>query len=85
MRDRRLDRYTDFVAFPGLSLGIVAILLDGLLGDPIKFDRTERLLKADENSFAQFVRPDQDPILSFDAWNDCAIVVSKQQVDPPCE
>ena len=85
MRDRMLERYTDFVAFPGLTLGLVVILIDGLLGDPAESVRSERVSKANEISFAQLSRSDQDPFVVLEPWTACTVVLSRHQVDPPCD
>ena len=86
MRDRSLNsRYADFVAFPGFTLGLIVILIDGWLDYSVTFDRAPRAQLASESSFAQLSSPEREPIILPDTWMDCTVVLSKQQVDPPCE
>jgi hypothetical protein len=71
MRDRISERYRDFVAFPGLTFGVVIILVSGWLNNAANLEGTQRL-QATGFSIEQHSKVEQDSISHFEDPADCA-------------
>jgi hypothetical protein len=70
MRDRTSEQYRDFVAFPGLTFGVVIILVSGWLNTTANLEGTER--QTTGLSSEQHSKVDQDTISRLDEPTDCA-------------
>jgi hypothetical protein len=70
MRDHTSERYRDFVAFPGLTFGVVIILVSGWLNTTANLEGTER--QTTGFSSEQHSKVDQDLTSRLDEPADCA-------------
>jgi hypothetical protein len=70
MRDRTSERYRDFVAFPGLTFGVVIILVSGWLNTAANLEGTQR--QTTGLSSEQHSKVDQDSTNRLDDPADCA-------------